>query len=187
MEEEVKLFAGTRWCLPWCPGLLPHKAGHLGSEFENKRTGCKWFICHKRQSLDCNIRDGDLHRKNPGAFCQRGWQMQRARVHWLWDVKCWFLGLGMVPQSLQALVKPGLCYWSSHDMGTGRLGGMVWTHLPVQKMGNWLQLYVSIASFSSWSLFKRKIDFVTGMFVSPEPTTHIELELQSCTHFFWAL
>lgn len=25
---------------------------------------------------------------------------------------------------------------------------------------------------------------VTGMFVSPEPNTHIELELQSCSHCF---
>lgn len=34
--SEVKLFAGTKWCLPWHPSLPPHKAGHLGSEFEKK-------------------------------------------------------------------------------------------------------------------------------------------------------
>lgn len=54
----MKLFAGTRWCLPWCPSLPPHKVGHLGSEFEKKLALEKKRMLvthlHKRQS-PCQI------------------------------------------------------------------------------------------------------------------------------------
>lgn len=103
--SEVKLFAGTRWYLFWHSSLPPHKAGHLGSEFEKKLVLEKksMQVTHLPPETiplsERNIRDGDLYRKSPGAFFQRRCRMHRARVYWLWDVKCWFLGLEMVPQS----------------------------------------------------------------------------------------